>query len=486
LRREKAGAVFNLEFTPAENALVSRMQSRHVGSMILSPALLRRCAPFLILCATALPVAADLPEYLARPDSSYAWTLVGKSDAINATLYELRLTSQTWHDIAWQHNLTIYVPTNPPPDVQTAARGSALLMIDGGSQESVEKKPSRDAILYGSTLAQKIGVPFAVLKQVPNQPLFTGLKEDALIAETFRRYIQTRDESWPLLFPMTKAAVRAMDAIGEFAKRELGAPIEKFVVTGASKRGWTTWLTAASDPRVVALAPMVIDMLNSRPQMDHQVKVFGTWSDQTKDYHELLKRKETEEVQRLWAITDPFTFREKLTQPKLIILGNNDPYWTTDALNLYWQDLRGPKWIHYVPNAGHNLVQTTGGQRIPPIAAMNALGVFTRKQLTGLPMPRLEWKQEENSGHPGVVVNSDPAPKSATVWVAHSSTHDFRAATWEQRPTKQNGSTITGEIDLPTSGSAAFYAALEFEFESVPFTLCTQIQIVDAQVAAGK
>jgi len=321
---------------------------------------------------------------------------------------------------------------------------------------------------------------------VPNQPLFTNLKEDALIAETFRRYIQSHDESWPLLFPMTKAAVRAMDTIGEFAKRELGTSIEKFVVTGASKRGWTTWLTAASDPRVVALAPMVIDMLNSRPQMDHQVKVFGTWSDQTKDYHELLRREETEEVRRLWSLTDPFTFREKLTQPKLIILGNNDPYWATDALNIYWQDLKGPKWIHYVPNAGHNLVQTAGGQRIPPIAAINALGVFTRKQLTGEAMPRLDWKHEDNGGHPRVVVTSDPAPKASTVWVAHSATHDFRAATWEQRPAKQNAATVTGEIDLPASGSAAFYAALEFECEGVPFTLCTQIQIVDAQPAAGK
>jgi PhoPQ-activated pathogenicity-related protein len=101
-------------------------------------------------------------------------------------------------------------------------------------------------------------------------------------------------------------------------------------------------------------------------------------------------------------------------------------------------------------------------------------------------MPRLEWKHEENGGRPRVVVTSEPAPKSAKVWAAHSPTHDFRAATWEQRPTQQNGSTITGEIELPASGSAAYYAALDFEFEGVPFTLCTQIQIVDAQLAAGK
>ena len=50
-------------------------------------------------------------------------------------------------------------------------------------------------------------------------------------------------------------------------------------------------------------------------------------------------------------MVDPYTYRDKIAQPKLIILGNNDPYWATDALNIYWEGLPGPKWIHYVANA---------------------------------------------------------------------------------------------------------------------------------------
>jgi PhoPQ-activated pathogenicity-related protein len=433
-----------------------------------------------LVLASAAPLHADLAGYLAKPDPSYAWESRGKTELGETTLYDLRLTSQSWEGIVWQHNLQVFVPKNPSP------AGAALLMIDGGSQGSLDKKPAGDALLYGSMLAAKVGVPCAVLKQVPNQPLFGDLKEDALIAETFRRYLDTGDDAWPLLFPMTKAAVRAMDALGEFSAKELPARLEKFAVTGASKRGWTTWLSAASDPRVVALAPMVIDTLNSKPQMAHQIKVLGAWSDATKDYHPLLRLPENDALRKLWSEIDPYFYREKIKQPKLLILGNNDPYWATDALNFYWDGLVGPKWVHYVPNAGHDLVQKVPGTKgIPPIAALTTLGVFVRCQLNGQPFPQLEWKHDDHDGRPRVAVTSTVVPKSAKLWVAHAPTQDFRGATWKDQPATIVEKTITGEIDPPSSGSAAFYAALEYDYEGNAFTLCTQLRVVDATASGA-
>lgn len=60
---------------------------------------------------------------------------------------------------------------------------------------------------------------------------------------------------------MTKAVVRAMDAVTEFAGQK-NYKVEKFMVAGASKRGWTTWTTAAVDERVFAAVPIVMDFLN--------------------------------------------------------------------------------------------------------------------------------------------------------------------------------------------------------------------------------
>lgn len=60
------------------------------------------------------------------------------------------------------------------------------------------------------------------------------------------------------LFPMTKSVIRAMDTVQAWASEYHQQDIRKFVVVGASKRGWTAWLTAAVDSRVVAIAPIVI------------------------------------------------------------------------------------------------------------------------------------------------------------------------------------------------------------------------------------
>jgi PhoPQ-activated pathogenicity-related protein len=239
--------------------------------------------------APPLPEASPaLADYVKRSDDNYAWKVLQRGKQGAGEYVELILTSQKWHDILWRHQLFIYRPAKVKNSKQ------ALLLIDGGSWSDAladppkdEKPPALpDKVKLVTMLADMMQTPIAVVRQVPQQPIFDGRKEDQIIALTFSKYFETGESDWPLLLPMVKSAVRAMDATQEFAKDEWKMEIERFLVTGASKRGWTTWLTAATDPRVDALAPMVINMLNMAAHDELQLESFGKYSEQINDYTE--------------------------------------------------------------------------------------------------------------------------------------------------------------------------------------------------------
>jgi PhoPQ-activated pathogenicity-related protein len=354
--------------------------------------------------------------------------------------------------------------------------GKMLLLNEGGSA-SMEKA------MYAALLAGKIKAPVALLLGVPNQPLFGGKKEDDLIAETFVRYLESGDASWPLLFPMVKSVVKGMDSLQEFSKKEWGEPVEKFIVGGGSKRGWTTWLTAASDPRVMAITPMVIDVLNMRNQLSHQQSSLGGVSKQISPYTSrgLVPIPDTPRAESLWSMIDPWTYRERFTMPKLIVLGNNDAYWSTDALNLYWDALPGEKYISYTPNAGHDLTERdAAGKKLHADRAINNVSAFVRYQLSGKPLPKLGWKHTtEADGGLRLTVTADPAPREARLWVARSNSRDFREARWESQAIElKAGEPVTASVAKPEKGFIAYYADLGYEIDGLPQWLCTQLRVV--------
>ena len=154
---------------------------------------------------------------------------------------------------------------------------------------------------------------------VPNQPFYDNRREDALIAYTLNQYLKSGDDTWPLLFPMVKSAIKAMDAIQDIVKTDEKQKIIRFVVTGASKRGWTTWLAAAVDDRVTAIAPMVIDTLNMKAQLQWSEQIYGQQSSKIKDYTELNlhQKMDSEAMQKLQCWIDPYAYVRRFTMPKL-------------------------------------------------------------------------------------------------------------------------------------------------------------------------
>lgn len=434
---------------------------------------MRRACWLLWLCGwPVLAAAADssLHDYVTADTAGYGWELHAEQRTAAGTLAELTLTSQIWHGQPWRHRLFVLRPPTLEPSVR-----HALLFIGGGRWDADDIGSAPPAELAAlARLATLAGVPVALLRNVPQQPLFGGLTEDALIAHTFSRYLGTGDPHWPLLLPMTNSAVRALDAVSEYAAQAWGLELATFTVAGLSKRGWTTWLTAAVDARVTALAPMVFDILNMEPQIAHQRASWGGLSYKIDDYseHGLPDQLQQPGGAALQALVDPYQYRAQLTQPKLIILGSNDPYWPLDALNLYWPDLPGLNNVLYLPNTGHDADDNP--RTLPALAAL------VRHAAYGAAWPQPRWQFTEDAGGIRLLIAAEPALEQVQVWTATAVSRDFRAASWSAQPVQNEAGPLRYGYALarPERAYAALFAELVYRQGELRFSVTTTVRIL--------
>ena len=419
----------------------------------------------------------ELARYIAAPDASYTWSEVKSRRIGSAEVTELILTSQTWRDTPWKHQLILI----RPPNVSKSSR-QVFLFISGGRWKPEYEKGFEGAVPRSAQvfvkLAETLRAPIAVLAQVPFQPMYDR-REDALIAYTFDRYLASGEADWPLLLPMVKSAARAMDAIQAFAAERWQMPVASFTVAGASKRGWTSWLTAAVDPRVSGVAPIAIDMLNLPAQIALQHATFGGLSNQVQDYVaiDLPGRIASERGRSLLAMVDPYQYLADLTPPKLILLGTNDPYWPLDALKLYWHGLPEPKRVLYVPNQGHSV-----GDLSRLIAGLSALHRYSAR---GEHLPAVNWNYAEKTGRLRVDVQSNRVPSRVLAWTATSLTRDFREAHWTSHGCKRRKGQYACSVARPSSGFVAMYAELWFEDRGYPKFPLTTVVCIASESRAG-
>lgn len=403
-----------------------------------------------------------MENYINKTEPSYRWQITKVSNESWGTIGHYKLVSQNWRGHNWTHHLIIVRPISVRnPDI-------AFLKISGDGD--FEKQ-----INSLKTLAERSGAVTAVVMNVPNQPFYEDRREDALIIYTFKQYLKTGDDTWPLLFPMVKSAVKAMDAIQDIVKLEYKQQINRFVVNGASKRGWATWLAAAVDKRITAIAPMVISTLNIKAQLQCSEQTYGKQGTNLKEYTELNLHRKTgnEAMQKLRGWIDPYAYIERFTMPKLLILGTNDPYWTVDSLRHYWHDLPEPKLIYQTPNAGHDL---NGGDQ-----ALQTLAAFLELIADQKPLPKIAWKFNNVANtHINAQVQSNEPANTISLWSAHSDNRDFRNNQWTAKTMNivNGGSQAKTSIPLPHSGYRAYLMEVELKTDTGHlYKLSTQVQV---------
>lgn len=436
-------------------------------------------AVLLLFVMAASAVATPLDEYVAKPDPSYEYSVVRTIDHPLGKVHILDMKSQTWRSedevnrTLWQHWLTVVVPNDVKFD-------TALLWIEGGSNRgSAPSGP--DGML--TQIALRSHTVVASLRMVPNQPLvFTDdpgnqRYEDAIIAYTFAKYVATGDETWPLLLPMAKSAVRAMDTIQSHIDESTDGrlAVNRFVVSGGSKRGWTTWLTAAVDDRVRAIAPVVIDVLNMDEQMRHHLAAYGFYSTAIEDYEhqDIFSRLGTDEGQELITFVDPYEYRQRYTMPKFLINSAGDQFFLPDSAQFYFDDLPGEKHLLYCPNTDHGL----DGSK-----ADEALLAWYMAILTGRDRPDFSWTWGDGGD---MIVKAETQPKQVKLWTAtNPDARDFRLQTigeaWESKAlTAGEGGTYRARVKAPQEGWTAYFVELLFDSGlSVPYRFSTEVRVV--------
>jgi PhoPQ-activated pathogenicity-related protein len=427
--------------------------------------------------ARATPPQTALDRYVAAADPSFAWKVVRELPAEGATAALIEMTSQRWlterevERPLWTHWITVVRPAAIKSDV-------ALLFIGGGSND--RQPPSRPPAWLVEA-ARETGTVTAELRLVPNQPVVfaddptrTPRSEDDFIAYTWDKFLRTGDERWPARLPMTKSVVRAMDAISAFAAAG-GQPVSRYVVSGASKRGWTAWTTAAVDRRVVAVAPAVIDMLNVEPSFVHHWRAYGAWSEAVKDYvhHGIMDWMGTPQFRALLRLVEPFEYRTRLTLPKMLLNAAGDEFFLPDSSQFYLDSLPGETHVRYVPNTGHGLDKTD---------AIQTLHAFYAAVAKGTPRPSFTWRFETDGA---IRVVSKDLPRAVTLWQATNATaRDFRidtvGAAYTASALRAVGpNTWVARVRPPGRGWTAAFVELTFDVGgSVPLKLTTAVRVV--------
>jgi PhoPQ-activated pathogenicity-related protein len=427
------------------------------------------------------PKLSPLEAYISAPDDAFEYKSIDRIKGEGFTYYVIRMVSQRWlttaevEDPVWWHWLTIIVPDG-------AKSNKAMLFISGGSHNTKQPKKPKDMLLQIAMGTQSVVVG---LHNIPNQPTvfknddYGPRSEDEIIAFGWRQFLEggakIEDAEWLARFPMTKAAVRAMDVVEEFTADSTSVKIDEFVVAGGSKRGWTTWTTAIVDERVVAIAPIVIDMLNLIPSFNHHWRAYGRWADAVGDYESegIMEWQNSREYEQLVALTEPFSFREKLTMPKLILNATGDQFFLPDSWQFYWNDLVGEKHMRYVPNSEHSMRDTD---------AIESLAAFYQMILTETERPDFDW--EVVNGTISIQTQEKHPPKEITLWQAHNpDSRNFqvaeigRAYEATKIPISPDGK-YQIQVDQPTKGWTAFFVELTFPgVTDIPLKLTTGVTV---------
>lgn len=422
---------------------------------------------FVLICTGLF--ADILTDYVYRNDPSFEYRVTERTKDGTADVTVIDMTSQTWQNIKITNTVLIIYPEN------TKIKDTAVLLNTGGSYKSGTLWAK-----LGTEMSKLVSCPICIVFDIPNQPMW-GKKEDALMSYTFKQaFDENNFTEKPLLLQMARSVIKSMDAIETVSKEE-GRPIDKFIITGASKRGWTSWISAGTkDKRIVGIMPIVFDWLDMKKQINHQKEYYGTTSAQIGDYtqfnfDELLYKPEAKTILEL---IDPYYY--KVSVPKMIINASNDQYWTLDSASLYYNELKGEKFLFYKPNAQHDMgllkFSDNPMEGIFEILPMiNNMKTFIYHLCLKEEMHNIKWDWSVKEGKIFCNIKPEGTPDKVIYYTKDIEKRDFREVRWEGKILEANekGKYIF-EREVPKTGYCGSFIEVVYKSpDGTPYSVFT-------------
>ena len=423
-----------------------------------------------------------LDAYVAAPDATFAWKVEKTFTGQGYRGAVLELTSQTWMTPAdsdrsiWKHWLTITVPNKV-----TASK--AFLYINGGSNTSAAPT---DASARFAAMAIDTGSVIADLSNVPNQPIrFTATPEAARSEDDMIAYLQANYDAKKnavalARLPMVKSGTAAMTAVQQFLASDAGGklPIDGFVVSGGSKRAWTSWLVGLLDPRVVGMIPIVINVLDVNATTRHHWEAMGYFSPALGDYVKagLIPDQTGLKMAAVNTIEDPLNYRGRpqMLMPKFIINAVGDEYFPPDNTQYSYHLLPGAKQLRMLPNSRHS----TAGTDIN-----DSLTAWYGSLIHNAPIPEYSWTVRDD----GALVVSPGAQKPSEVRLWQGTNpkgRDFRVQTLGDKAFTSTllqpaaDGTYVGNVAKPATGFTAYFVELTYPSTTkYPFKFTTEVYV---------
>lgn len=423
-----------------------------------------------------------LDAYVAKPDPSFAWKVEKTFTGAGYRGAVLELTSQTWMSAAqsdrpvWKHWLTVTIP-------DTVNSDKAFLYIGGGSTTSATPTGPSERF---AAMAVDTNSVIAELGQTPNQPIkFADTPEVARSEDDMIAYLQARydpitnPEALPRL-PMVKSGTAAMTAVQQFLASDAGGKrsINGFVVSGGSKRGWTSWLVGLLDERVVGMIPIVINVLDVDATTRHHWETMGYFSPALGDYvrHKLIPDEIGRKMTVVNTIEDPLNYRGRpqMLMPKFIINAVGDEFFPPDNTKYSYHLLPGEKQLRMLPNSRHSTAGTDINE---------SMTAWYDSVIHGRLVPEYTWTVREDGA---LVVNPGAIkPSAVLLWQGtNPAARDFRVATLGDKAFTSTplqpaaDGTYVANVDQPVTGFTAYFVELTYPSGTkYPFKFTTEVYV---------